>query len=94
MAEYIQRLSSVTSEETFVLRVRRTHVLVDTLQEMNKSEFSPYKTLFVSFTTIMHSYYNAGNFYYSCQYIMANKISYIIYRASVIDIIAIMSMNF
>ena len=48
MTEFIQHLNSVTSEEEFLLRIRRTHVLLDTLVGVSRSTYSPYKSLVVS----------------------------------------------
>ena len=47
MTEFIQRLNSITSEE-FLLRIRRSHVLLDTLVGVSRSTYSPYKSLVVS----------------------------------------------
>ena len=47
MMGYIQRLIDVTTEEKFVLRIRRGHVLEDTLVGVNRGAFSPYKTIVV-----------------------------------------------
>ena len=48
MTDFIQRLSSVTSEDEFSLRIRRSDVLLDTLVGVNRSAYSPYKSLVVS----------------------------------------------
>jgi len=52
MAEIARYLSSITSEDRFFLRIRRTEVLLDTLVGVNRSAFSPYKSLVVS-TVVM-----------------------------------------
>ena len=48
MTEFIHRLNSITSEDEFVLRIRRLDVLQDTLVGISRSAFSPYKSLVVS----------------------------------------------
>lgn len=45
MADYIRQLMNVTTEENFNLRIRRGHVLEDTLVAVNWAAFSPYKTI-------------------------------------------------
>ena len=45
MADYIHQLMSVTTEEAFILRIRRGHILEDTLVAVNRAAFSPYKTI-------------------------------------------------
>ena len=47
MTDYIQRLLHVTSDENFNLRIRRDSVLEDTLLSINRTAFSPYKTIVV-----------------------------------------------
>ena len=47
MAEYIHQLINVTSEEKFNIRIRRGHVLEDTLVAVNRAAFSPYKSITV-----------------------------------------------
>ena len=44
---YIQRLLLVTTDEKFNLRIRRENVLEDTLCSINRTAFSPYKTIVV-----------------------------------------------
>ena len=47
MRNYIQRLLHVTTDEKFNLRIRRDNVLEDTLLSINRTTFSPYKTIVV-----------------------------------------------
>ena len=47
ITEFVQHLNSVTSEEEFLLRVRRSNVLLDTLVGISRSTYSPYKSLVV-----------------------------------------------
>ena len=48
MTEFFQRLNSVKSKEEFLLCIKRTHVLLDTLVGVSRSTYSPYKSLVVS----------------------------------------------
>ena len=45
--DYIQRLVNITTDEKFYIRIRRERVLEDTLISINRTAFSPYKTLVV-----------------------------------------------
>ena len=48
LEDFIRHLTSITSEDEFYLRIRRAHVLQDSLVGVNRAAFSPYKILVVS----------------------------------------------
>ena len=48
MRVYINQLESTLSEETFSIRIRRSHVLHDALIAVSRRTFNPYKSLIVS----------------------------------------------
>ena len=53
MRDYIEKITSLISEEQFCLRVRRSNMLEDTLIAVNRAAFSPYKTIVVCYYVII-----------------------------------------
>ena len=47
MVNYIQRLHNVITDEEFNIRIRREDILEDALIAVNRTAFSPYKTIVV-----------------------------------------------
>jgi len=45
MADYIYQLMNITTEEAFILRIRRDHILEDTFVAVNRAAFCHYKTI-------------------------------------------------